>query len=116
MKSSLKLLTPVLLATLAGCATKPQPIYYWGDYTAQQYGYLNGSKGPEEGVQRLEKVKEEARSKGKGVPPGLQAHLGMLYGLTGRTDLFEDNLQSERQQFPESSTYVDFLLKTKQKQ
>ena len=39
----------------------------------------------------------------------------MLYGQAGRTDLFEQNLQAERQQFPESSAYVDFLLKKNQK-
>lgn len=39
----------------------------------------------------------------------------MLYGLTGRTDLFEQNLLAEKQSFPESSVYLDFLLKKKQK-
>lgn len=99
------------VALLSACVTRPQPLYHWGTFEAQQYAYLNGSKSPEEGIQNLEKIREEAKSKGKTVPPGLNAHLGLLYGLTGRTDLFEQHLQAERMQFPESSVYVDFLLK-----
>ncbi len=98
---------------LSACVTAPPPLYYWGDFQSQQYSYFKGDKGPEEGIQRLEKLREQARSQGKSVPPGFQAHLGMLYGQTGRTDLFEQNLQAEKQQFPESATYVDFLLKKK---
>ena len=25
---------------LAGCATQPQPLYYWGDYQPQLYGHF----------------------------------------------------------------------------
>ncbi|WP_295004220.1 DUF4810 domain-containing protein [uncultured Dechloromonas sp.] len=110
------LLTALLAATLAGCATRQQPLYYWGNFQDQQYAYFKGDKGPEDGIQNLERVREEARSRGRPVPPGFQAHLGMLYGQTGRTDLFEQNLLAERQQFPESAVYVDFLLKKQQKQ
>lgn len=112
----LALIFGLAAATLSGCATRQQPIYYWGDFQSQQYSYFKGDKGPEEGILSLEKIREEAKATGKPVPPGMQAHLGMLYGLTGRTDLFEQNLQAERLQFPESSVYVDFLLKKNQKQ
>lgn len=110
------LIPSLAVATLSGCVTRQQPLYHWGDFQSQQYSYFKGDKGPESGIQNLEKVREEAKAKGKPVPPGMQAHLGMLYGLTGRTDLFEQNLLAERQQFPESSAYVDFLLKNNQKQ
>lgn len=108
---ALALISGLAMATLSGCAAPQQPLYYWGDFQSQQYSYLKGEKGPEDSIQNLEKIREEARSKGKSLPPGLQAHLGMLYGLTGRTDMFEQNLQAERQQFPESAAYLDFLLK-----
>jgi hypothetical protein len=107
------LLSALSLVALSGCANVPQPLYYWGDFPAQQYSYFKGDKAPEDSILRLEKIREEARAKGKAVPPGMQAHLGMLYGQTGRTDLFEFNLQGERQQFPESGAYLDFLLKQK---
>lgn len=99
---------------LVGCANRPQPLYYWGDFQNQQYAYFKGEKGPEDGIQSLERIREEAKSRGKSVPPGLQAHLGLLYGQTGRSDLFEQGLLAERQQFPESSVYLDFLLKKNQ--
>lgn len=112
----LAVISGLAVATLSGCVTRPQPIYYWGDFQSLQYSYFQGDKGPEAGVQDLERVREEAKAKGKPVPPGMQAHLGMLYGLMGRTELFELNLLAERKQFPESATYVDFLLKKKPKQ
>ena len=45
------------------------------------------------------------------LPPGFQAHLAMLYGQTGRTDRLADNLEAEKTQFPESTSYMNFLLK-----
>lgn len=109
------LVSGLAVLLLSGCVTRPQPLYHWGDFQAQQYAYFKGDKGPESAIQSLEKTREEARAKGRPVPPGMQAHLGLLYGQTGRTDLLEANLLAERQQFPESSAYVDFLLKKPQK-
>lgn len=101
---------------LAGCVNRPQPLYYWGSFEELQYAYFTGDRGPEDAIQQLEQTRQEAKARGKALPPGLQAHLGMLYGQTGRTDLFEQNLLAERQQFPESAAYVDFLLKKNRKQ
>lgn len=117
VKTSQRWLLPACACALlfTGCAQQRQPLYHWGDFQTVQYGYFKGDKGPEEGIVALEKVREEAKASGRHVPPGLQAHLGMLYGLTGRTDLFEQNLLAEKQSFPESSVYLDFLLKKKQK-
>ncbi len=114
-KHGLLVLAGLATFSLTGCVNRPQPLYYWGNFPDQQYAYFKGDRGPEDGIVQLEKVREEARSQGKSVPPGFQAHLGMLYGLTGRTDLFEQNLLGEQQQFPESAAYVDFLLKKNQK-
>jgi len=103
-------------ALLAGCVPARPPLYHWGNFTDQQYAYLKGDKGPEEEILELEKIREQAKASGQALPPGLQAHLGMLYGVTGRSDLFVANLEAERQQFPESGPYVDFLLKKKTQQ
>lgn len=96
---------------LAGCATRPQPLYYWGDYQAQVYGHFKGEKGPEEQIAALEAVREKALSQGRALPPGFQTHLAMLYGQTGRSDRLVEQLEAEKKQFPESSTFMDFLLK-----
>jgi len=108
-----RLCTFAVLSTtlLAGCANRPQPIYYWGDYQSQVYGHFKGEKGPEDQIQALEAIREQARAKGKPLPPGFQAHLAMLYGQSGRSDRLMENLEAEKAQFPESSTFMDFLLK-----
>lgn len=106
--SALAILSTTLVA---GCVTRPQPLYYWGDYQNQVYGHFKGEKGPEEQILALEAVREQARAQGKALPPGFQAHLAMLYGQTGRTERLVEQLEAEKRQFPESSTFVDFLLK-----
>jgi hypothetical protein len=96
---------------LAGCVSRPQPLYYWGDYQAQVYGHFKGEKGPEEQIAALEAVREEALAEGKALPPGFQAHLAMLYGRTGRSERLVEQLEAEKKQFPESATFMDFLLR-----
>lgn len=115
IKRSLAPIAGIAALLLSGCATQQHALYHWGDYQTQQYAYFKGEKGPEDSIPLLEKIREEAKAGGKSVPPGLQAHLGMLYGQTGHTDKFEQNLAAERQQFPESAAYLDFLLKKKPK-
>lgn len=107
----LSALTLLSTPLFAGCVTRPQPLYYWGDYQTQVYGHFKGEKGPEEQIQALEAVREEAHAQGQALPPGFQAHLAMLYGQTGRSERLVEQLEAEKKQFPESSTFVDFLLK-----
>lgn len=109
--SGLSLLAILCASLTSGCATRPQPLYYWGDYQSQVYSHFQAEKGPEEQIQALEKTREQARAQGKSLPPGLQAHLAMLYGQTGRSDRLVENLQAEKALFPESQTFMDFLLK-----
>ncbi len=105
-----------LLATLAtGCVTRPEPLYYWGDYQGQVYGYLNSDKSPEAQILALEADMEKARSRGKSVPPGYHAHLGMLYGKTGRTDDMIAHFDQEKALFPESAPFMDFLMRNYQR-
>lgn len=103
------------MAALAGCVTKPQPLYYWGGYQLQVYGHFKGEKGPEEQILALEEIQERATAQGKALPPGFRAHLAMLYGQTGQSERFVQQLETEKKLFPESSAYVDFLLKKVQK-
>jgi hypothetical protein len=108
-----KLCALALLSTslLSGCATRPQPLYYWGAYQSQVYSHFKGEKGPEEQIQAMEQVREQARSKGQQLPPGFQAHLAMLYGQAGQSGRLVEQLEAEKKQFPESAAFMDFLLK-----
>ncbi|HMV07113.1 MAG TPA: DUF4810 domain-containing protein [Rhodocyclaceae bacterium] len=98
------------LVLLAGCANRPQSLYYWGTYQGQVYGQLQGTISPQAQIQSLEETREKARAEGKALPPGFQAHLGMLYGESGQLDRFQQNLDAEKRQFPESATFVDFMM------
>ena len=51
------------------------------------------------------------RSTGKAVPPGYHAHLGLLYLSMGKDDQMVQEFRTEKALFPESASYMDFLLK-----
>ncbi len=101
----------LVLLFLSGCATPPQPLYYWGDYQDQIYGHFKREKSPQEQIAGLEADVEKAASKNLALPPGFQAHLGMLYGSTGNSEKMRVHLEAEKRQFPESAVFMDFLLK-----
>ena len=106
-----KQLTVILAfaASVLGCASKPPTMYYWGSYQGQVYEYLKGD-GTSHDVDALEADIEKARAEGKPLPPGYRAHLGLLYGNAGRVDDMKQQLELERASFPESATFMDFIL------
>ncbi|MEE8729713.1 MAG: DUF4810 domain-containing protein [Rahnella inusitata] len=106
-----------LLLLLAGCSTKAdKSLYNWDNYQTTVYQYYQGDKvGPEEQIASLKESIEKSRATNKAVPPGLHAQLGLLYANTGHTDLAFQEFNTEKSLFPESATYMDFLLKNKGK-
>lgn len=108
----MKLLTGLLFALyLTGC-TSNQPLYHWGNYEQVVY---NMYKNPEATTadQQLAKLREDveiAASKGRPVPPGVFAHIGMLYASMGDSENAKQSLNEERIRYPESATFVDGLL------
>lgn len=102
----------IVLAGLTGCAQPPKSLYHWEDYQRQLYEYLKKDRsGPEEQLQVLTAQAEKARSQGAALPPGFRAHLGMLYLQLGRVDEARAHFEAEKAAFPESTVYMDFLLK-----
>ena len=60
-------------------------------------------------------IRDRAKAKNKPVPPGLHAQLGLLYVDTSRPDLAFQQFNAEKNQFPESAAYMDFLMRNKVK-
>jgi len=101
------------LLSLAGCAHQSQSLYQWGSYQDQVYQYFKG-ESPEQQILALEKDLQTMQAANRLAPPGLHAHLGMLYAETGNDGKARENLLAERSQYPESATYIDLLLKKHQ--
>jgi hypothetical protein len=96
---------------LAGCAAgpRPQPLYQWGTYQEQVYGYFKG-ESKEKQAAALEQDLAKMQAAGSVDPPGFHAHLGMLYAEIGNEAKASEQLMAERNQYPESATYIDTLL------
>lgn len=99
-------------ALLTGCATPPKPLYDWESYQPQVYEYFKG-ESKEAQIIALERDLEKIKSTNNAAPPGFHAHLGLLYGSVGKSDKMVEEFQTEKQLFPESAGYIDFLLKNK---
>ncbi|AUX71904.1 DUF4810 domain-containing protein [Erwinia pyrifoliae] len=100
---------------MAACAGKKETTYYWGDYQSTLYGYYQQDKSPQQQIDSLNTIVEQAKAKSKPVPPGLHAQLGLLYADTSRPDLAFQQFNTEKTLFPESAAYMDFLMRNKAK-
>ena len=114
LPASLK--TLAVLATmlaLAGCANKAPPrLYGWNGYEKNLDTYFrNDRESLDTQAKLMEDDLQKMRAAGKATPPGYQAHMGLLYGKQGDMARFQQHLQAEKTQFPESETFVDFLLR-----
>lgn len=109
---NLTLIGIVLFALLnQGCAHKAG-LYYWGNYEDIVYDiYLNpGEADVQTQLYRLNETIERAENNGMRVPPGLYAHLGMVYAQAGEANLAREALLQEKALFPESSVFIDGIL------
>jgi len=97
-------------ALLAGCNTPPKPLYQWESYQPQVYEYFKGQASVEQ-VTVLERDLQKIRATGSKPPPGYHAQLGMLYASLGKEEQVVQEFQTEKELFPESSTYMDFLMR-----
>lgn len=99
----------VLIALTSGCATAPQTLYNWGSYQNQLYASLKADTSPDKQILEMEKTLQTRKSD-QPMAPGFHAHLGMLYGDVGRRAEMCEQFKTEKQLFPESAQFMDFLL------
>lgn len=102
-----------LISMLAACAAKgPGPLYLWEAFPRLQYdALLRGEVSPDEHIRQLESHAEKARAANAALPPGLRAHLGMLYLGAGNAERARELWKAEILAFPESSAYIDQLIR-----
>lgn len=100
------------LLVLAGCAQPPKPLYLWETFPRVQYEALLGEgASPLEQIRLMEAHAEKARAEGAALPPGFRAHLGKLHLEVGNPAAAYEMWQAEKKAFPESTPYMDQLLK-----
>jgi hypothetical protein len=102
----------VLLATalLVGCVDTPKPMYNWDKYQSVVYQYYKSDDtSPMQQIGELKESIEKSNASNQQVPPGLHAHLGMLYANTGHIDLAMAEFNTEKTKFPESAPFMNYL-------
>ena len=97
---------------LSGCADdSPRQLYYWdGAYTSSVYEYLTQEGDAGAQIAALEESLQKAYQRAAKVPPGLYAHLGLLYLSQGNGAKFKAYVEKEAELYPESRDYAMFLL------
>lgn len=111
MDVKLMLAAALSVAALCGCQST-KPLYHYGSYQTNVYEHFkNEDSSVTEQIDALEKTISETNRNKLQVGPGIYAHLGFLYLQSGQRDTGLGYLQKEKQLYPESTQFIDFLLK-----
>jgi hypothetical protein len=104
----------ISLALLSGCTStiKEPSLYGWRNYEKNLDAYFRTDKSSsDEQLKSMQDDQQLLRAEGKTLPPGYQAHMGLLEGRRGDAESFRNHIEAEKQQFPESAGFMDFLLR-----
>lgn len=98
---------------LGACAQTRPPLYAWEGFPKQQYETLltGGTQLPADQMLAMQAQAEKTAASGRKLPPGFRAHLGMLKLSVGDADGARELWQGEKLAFPESTPFMDRLLK-----
>ena len=82
---------------LSGCADdSPRQLYYWdGAYTSSVYEYLTQEGDAGAQIAALEESLQKAYQRAAKTPPGLHAHLGLLYLSQGNGAKFKAYIEKQ---------------------
>lgn len=88
------------------------PLYYWGNYESLIYQmYLTPGKAPPQvQIERLTQDIQRAEGRGLRIPPGLYAHLGMMYAMEGSVAQAEEAFAEEVKRYPESEVFIQGMM------
>lgn len=96
---------------LAGC-TSTGSQYYWGEYEDLVYKTHHNPDEvpPSVQIEKLQADIDKAKASGKPVPPGIYAHLGLMYAAQGDKELALQSLMKEKELFPESAVFINGII------
>ena len=102
----------LMILAFTGCASTPTSLYQWGSFQEQTYLMYSapGKVAEQDQIVKLESEIEKSKAKGLAVPPGLYAHLGLLYMNGSNFPRASEYLELERQTYPESQVLMNRLL------
>lgn len=95
----------------AGCvSSEARSLYRWdGVYTKSLQDYLSEEADIYANLQMLKQSVDHAELSGIKPPPGVLAHLGLLYSNSGDIASARAYFDKEAQNFPEAKSYMEFL-------
>ncbi|MEM9380494.1 MAG: DUF4810 domain-containing protein [Planctomycetota bacterium] len=96
---------------LAGCGQSTS-LYVWGPYQDSVWKSTYGEGVTDVGadIDALNATVERAIASGKQPPPGMHAHIGMLYSQRGELDTALAAFEAEKELYPEAEHFMDFLI------
>jgi hypothetical protein len=102
----------ITVMLFSGCASNDTQ-YYWGEYENLVYKthHTPAEVPPSFQIELLQTDIEKAEAAGKPIPPGVYAHLGLMYAANGNKELALVSLTKEKELFPESTRFIDGLIK-----
>lgn len=103
----------VFVATwLTACANAPKTQYDWGNYGVSLYSHFKDGDIAEN-IALVEKDILDNEGKEKKIAPGVHAHLGLLYAKNGDVAKAYTEFETEKKLYPDSSHFMDYLLKNR---
>ena len=96
---------------LAGCG-QSKSLYVWGPYQDSVWKATYGEGVTDVGadIDALNATVERAYADCKLPPPGMHAHIGMLYSQRGELDTALAAFEAEKELYPEAEHFMDFLI------
>jgi len=103
-----KFILVFLFTIFSGCTFGPSNIYSWNEYNRLLLARAQGNENKEQDVERLEQFVNSAPS--STIPPGLSAHLGLLYLELFNQPKALEAFNREQMLFPESTVFIQSLM------
>ena len=105
------LLMSLTTGLLMGCTTTKTQ-YYWGNYEQLVYQMYAepGEATPEVQILKLTTDLQITTDKGMVTPPGVNAHLGMMYAAAGNSEQALAAFENEKRLFPESKKLMNDMI------